>query len=769
MLGKKRKIHFVGVGGIGMSGIAQILMDMGHNVSGSDVERSHITERFEAMGGKMYAGHRSSNLPPGTEILVYSSSINKDNPEIAEARRRKAEIIHRARMLGEIFNRKKGIAVSGTHGKTTTTSLISVMLENAGLDPTVIIGGEVSRFNGNAKLGKGPYAVAEADESDGSFVHLKPLYGIITNMEMEHLDHFKNLAHIHESYRSFIDNIKVGGAVFYNREDLNTRIAMKGYRKTSESFGFSRNADIYPTDVRMEGFNTSFRCVYKHKVLGTVNISIPGRHNILNAMAGILVGLKLGIGFKEITRAIKDFDGAKRRFQLRVDSGGVMLIDDYAHHPTEIKAVLDACRNWKKRRIIAIFQPHRFSRTKFLADGFGKCFKGVDKLILTDIYAASEKAIKGVSIKNVYDKVKANGVSDVRILKKELIPEYVMRLKKPGDIILVLGAGDIKVIADRLSDMLEGPKRRGIGRSPDKELIAKLRKSVKGRILSGEKISRRTSFKVGGPASIWVEPADIRDLRSALVFVRGHKIPMFVIGNGSNVLASDNGFKGMLIHLGSEYFRKIRLRGATVTVGAGFSLPRLVRIACENGLGGLESLVGIPGTTGGAIYMNAGGYKNPAYRNIGEFVKSLKVMDYKGKVKTLNKRDIVFGYRSSSLDRYIVLEAELRLNRSEKAGLLSSCNSFLKIKKDKQVLDAPSAGCMFKNPDGFQFTCGQMMDMLKLKGKRIGGAAVSGKHANFIINSGDATCEDVLELVDYIKSKVNESYGINLEMEVKLI
>lgn len=769
MLDKKKNIHFVGVGGIGMSGIAQILLEMGHNVSGSDIEKSRITERLEAMGGRMYAGHRASNLPEGLDILVYSSSITPDNPEMKEGLRRKAGVMHRARMLGEIFNRKKGIAVSGTHGKTTTTSLISVMLENARLGPTAIIGGEIGRFNGNAKLGTGPYAVAEADESDGSFVYLKPLYAVITNMEMEHLDHFKSLEHIHASYRAFIDNIKAGGTVFYNAEDMNTRIAMKGFRKTREGFGFSKNADMYPISIKMEGFNTSFRCVYKNKVLGTVNLKIPGRHNILNAMAAILVGLKLGIGFREITRSIKDFDGAKRRFQLRADAGGVLLIDDYAHHPTEIRAVLEACRNWKPKRIVAIFQPHRFSRTKFLADEFGRCFNGADKLILTDIYAASEKAIKGVSIMNVYDKVKENGIADVTVLKKEAIPEHVMRIKRPGDMILVLGAGDIKNVADSLSGMLNKDTALSTGCSRNEELMAELKREVRGRIAAGEKLSRRTSFKIGGRSEIWVEPADIKDLRNTLIFVARHKMPMFIIGNGSNVLASDDGFNGMLVHLGSEPFRRIRIAGAKVTVGAGFSLPKLVRTACEHGLGGMESLVGIPGTTGGAIYMNAGGHKNPAYRNIGELITSLKVMDYRGKVKTLKREDLVFGYRSSNLDRYIILEAELKLDRSERTGLISSCSSFLKMKKEKQALDFPSAGCVFKNPDNSQFTCAQMIDMLNLKGKRIGGAEVSRKHANFIINRGNASCKDVLELADFIKGKVKENYGIDLELEVKLI
>ncbi|MBN2452812.1 MAG: UDP-N-acetylmuramate--L-alanine ligase [Candidatus Omnitrophica bacterium] len=769
MVSSRKKIHFVGVGGIGMSGIARVLLEMGHEVSGSDIEKNHITDRLEGMGGKMFAGHRASNLPADADILVYSSSISRNNPEVKAALRRRVRIMHRAGMLGEIFNRRKGIAISGTHGKTTTTSLISVMLENAGLKPTAIIGGEVSRFGGNAKTGEGEYAVVEADESDGSFVRLKPMYAVITNIEMEHLDHFRSLGHIRSAFRAFIDNVKPGGSVFYNIEDLNIRIMMKGFRRHSESFGFSKEADIYPTDIRMDGFRALFKCVYKNRLLGTVSLSIPGRHNILNALAAVLVGLKAGISFREIAGAIKDFDGAKRRFQLRADADGVMLIDDYAHHPTEIRAVLDVCRNWKGRRVIAVFQPHRYSRTKFLAEEFGRCFKGVDKLILTDIYSASEKEIKGVSIMNIYTRVKDSGISDVEVLPKDMIPGRIMKIKKPGDIVLVLGAGDIKSVADRLSGMMNKNACASAGYRGYSKLAPELKKTVKGKVKTGEKLSAHTSFRIGGPADLWVEPADAVDLKRLLRFVRKHKVPMLVIGNGSNVLARDRGFSGLLAHLGNEFFKSIRITGTTVRVGAGFSLPRLVKTACDKGLGGLESLVGIPGTVGGAISMNAGGHKNPAYRNIGELIRSLKVMDFSGKTHTLSRKDLRFGYRSSNLDRYVILEAELELDRSGKESLNSSCRRFLKIKRDKQVLDAPSAGCMFKNPDNFQFTCGQMIDMLKLKGKRIGAAEISEKHANFIINRGGATCRDVLDLAEYVRDKVRENYGMDLDMEVKLI
>lgn len=454
MLEGKKNIHFVGVGGIGMSGIALVLTEMGYMVSGSDIESNSLTKKIEDLGGVIYRGHRSSNIKPGVELVVYSSSISKNNPEIMEAHKRDIPVVQRAKVLGELLNLKKGIAVTGTHGKTTTTSLISVMLENLKLDPTVIIGGEVDAFHSNAKLGRGEYVVAEADESDGSFLHLKPLYSVITNIEMEHMDYYSRLDDLIRAYSAFVLNTKKPGMVFYNYADEYSRAALKEYAGETQNFGYSKEADIYPVDIKMDGFNTSYGCVYKGELRGTVRLKIPGAHNVLNSLAAALVGLKLGLRFADIAGSIKDFKGTKRRFHLRANADDVMLIDDYAHHPTEIRAVLEACRNWPDKRIVVIFQPHRYTRTLYLAEAFGRCFKGADKLILTDIYSASEEPIEGVSVENIYDRVKADGIRDVTVMRKEEIAENVMKFKKPGDMILVLGAGSIKDVADELAEKL---------------------------------------------------------------------------------------------------------------------------------------------------------------------------------------------------------------------------------------------------------------------------------------------------------------------------
>jgi UDP-N-acetylmuramate dehydrogenase len=295
------------------------------------------------------------------------------------------------------------------------------------------------------------------------------------------------------------------------------------------------------------------------------------------------------------------------------------------------------------------------------------------------------------------------------------------------------------------------------------------RNLIKGNIVLGEKLGRHTSFRIGGPAAIWAQPRNVKELKKVVLFAGENRMPTFVMGGGTNVLARDEGFNGIVIHLGSKAFKNIRIGGTAVKAGAGYGVPALVRLCCNEGLSGLESLIGIPGTVGGAVYMNAGGWSSPLYKNIGDYVTGLKVMDSEGSIRTLKRESLSFGYRCSNLSPYIILEADLKLGREDSSALKSRCSKFLKMKKDKQVLDSLSAGCVFKNPKDFQFTTGQMIDMLGLKGLTLGGAQISRKHANFIINRGRASCEDVLKLVEMIRKKVMDNYNISLELEIKII
>lgn len=447
-------IHFIGIGGIGMSAIAFVLLQKGYKVSGSDTKPSSFTARIETAGGRFYQGHRAENVK-GAGIVVFSSSIFPDNPELKAARDSKIRTMHRADILALLMNDKKGIAVSGAHGKTTTSSLISHILFHSGLKPTIILGGEIEAINGNALSGEGDYFVAEADESDGSFVHLKPFYGVITNIDEEHLDYYRNIGEISASYMKFIEKIKAGGKLFACGDCLNLRRILRGYLGELVYFGLSRELDIYPEAITMNNAHSEFDVVYKGKNLGRAALNIPGAHNISNAMAAFAVTLELGAGFEKITAAVKEFKGAGRRFQQKYSKNGITVIDDYAHHPAEISATIAAAKGFKPHRLIVVFQPHRFSRTKFLRERFGGCFGSADHLVLTDVYAASEDPLEDISGGSIYDEVKMRGHKSVVFFPKNDLKDYLLGYLQEGDMILFLGAGDVTSVSAELARELD--------------------------------------------------------------------------------------------------------------------------------------------------------------------------------------------------------------------------------------------------------------------------------------------------------------------------
>ncbi|HOX09175.1 MAG TPA: UDP-N-acetylmuramate--L-alanine ligase [Candidatus Omnitrophota bacterium] len=457
----KMHIHFIGIGGIGMSAIAFVLLKQGHKVSGSDIRRSRIVEKLESLGGVFHEGHHEKNIK-GADIVVFSSSITPENPEVKAARNKKVKTLHRADMLALIMNDRKGIAVTGAHGKTTTSSLIAHILYRAGLDPTAILGGEVRSMEGNARVGGGEHFVVEADESDGSFVHLKPFYSVVTNIDAEHMDYYRNMGEIISWYLKFIEKIKEGGKLFACGDCENLRRALRGCGKEVFLFGLSKENHIYPDNVAMHDSHSEFEVVYRGSNLGAAAINIPGIHNVSNALAAFAVALELGLDFNTVKSAVEDFTGAARRFQVKYSGNGVKVIDDYAHHPSEIRATIAAARNWKPKRIIVAFQPHRFSRTKYLKDQFGRCFDAADKVVLTDIYAASEDELDNVSGRSIYEEVSARGHRGVSYIHKKELKGLLLKEVKRGDMVLMMGAGDITNIADELArDLPPKLRRRG--------------------------------------------------------------------------------------------------------------------------------------------------------------------------------------------------------------------------------------------------------------------------------------------------------------------
>lgn len=453
---ENKKIHFIGIGGIGMSGIARVYLSKGFYVQGSDLKNTPILDELAKHGAKIFIGHRAAHVN-GADRVVYSSSISADHVERLAALEKKIPVIHRAEALADICRDKFTIAVTGTHGKTTTTALVGMVLKEAERDPMIVVGGLVSFFGGNACHGAGREVVIEADESDSSFLRFSPSMEVITNIEEEHMDHFKTLQNIEATYRQFIERLPKDGLWFGCAEDARvTAMALENARR-SKLYGFRDEADIRATDVvECPGGErgVSFKAWSGGNCLGAVQLKIIGLHNTLNALAAIGVGLELGIPFQTIRRALEKYKGAARRFDVKYEDQNYLVVDDYAHHPTEIKKTLLAARGLRRKRILAVFQPHRYTRTHSFLNDFAESFGDADELIVTDIYAASEAPIPGVTGQSVADAVKKTGHPGVLFSERQKVTELVKRRMRPGDLVIALGAGDIYRVADEVAGAL---------------------------------------------------------------------------------------------------------------------------------------------------------------------------------------------------------------------------------------------------------------------------------------------------------------------------
>lgn len=451
-----KKIHFVGIGGIGMSGIAEVLHRQGFIVTGSDLKESENTVYLRNLGIKVFIGHRQENVQD-VDVVVYSSAVNPEtNPETVMAKTLGIPIIRRAEMLAEITRLNYTIAISGTHGKTTTTSLCGHLLINAGFDPTVIVGGRLRSFGGiNARLGNGEWTVVEADEYDRSFLQLLPTIAVVNNVEPDHLDIYKDLEDIKKTFVEFLNKVPFYGLVIAGIDDTGVKEILKDIHRKVVTFGLSRVADFRAEEIVFAGMQTSFECFQDSNSLGRFILNIPGLHSVKNALATIAVGVHLGIDIETIRQTLMEFSGVHRRFEIKTEKNGIMIIDDYAHHPSEIAATLSAARNGWNRRIIAIFQPHTYTRTLALAKEFGSAFDQADILIVTDVYPAREEPIEGVSGQLIADSARQFGHKNVHYIPQleEVVPQIMEQIRE-GDIIITLGAGNIWKVAEQLSEQI---------------------------------------------------------------------------------------------------------------------------------------------------------------------------------------------------------------------------------------------------------------------------------------------------------------------------
>jgi UDP-N-acetylmuramate--alanine ligase len=455
IFGKVRKIHMVGIGGSGMCGIAEVLLDQGFVVTGSDIARTAVVERLEKLGAVTYLGHAGSQVGEA-DVVVMSSAIRPDNPEVEEARRRNLPVIRRAEMLAELMRLKLGIAIAGTHGKTTTTSMVGQIMYEAGLDPTLVVGGLVRSLGTGAKVGRGEFLVAEADEFDRSFLTLSPTIAVVTNIESEHLDCYRDLDEIKDAFVTFLNKVPFYGAAVICGDDPGVRAIMPRLTRRVITFGFSPESRVMANGLTFDRLTSRFTLRLKGEKAGDMTLRVPGAHNVKNALAAVAVGCELDVSLGTIRDALGSFTGVHRRFEVKGEPGGILIVDDYAHHPTEIEASLSGARaGWDRRRIVVVFQPHLYSRTKMFHREFGIAFKESDVLIVTDVYPAREEPIEGVTGELIARAAKESGHRDVRYVKdKEKVCEELMGIVKEGDIVITVGAGDIWKVAHRLLDLL---------------------------------------------------------------------------------------------------------------------------------------------------------------------------------------------------------------------------------------------------------------------------------------------------------------------------
>jgi len=439
-----------------MSGLAEVLLNLGYTVTGSDLRESEATRRLKSLGAEIFTGHREENLSRNPSVVVISTAVKFSNPEVLEARRRNISVIPRAEMLAELMRMKYGIAVAGSHGKTTTTSMIAAVLSAAGMDPTMVIGGRLKSLGTNARLGQGKFLVAEAGESDGTFLLLSPTIGVVTNIDREHMDFYQTMDRVQESFLAFVNKVPFYGLAVMCLDHPNVRALLPKVKKPFTTYGLSSEADFYAWDLEMRPMEVEFSVGYRSERLGRLRLRLPGRHSATNAIAAVAVARELEIPFAQVAEALGSFSGIHRRFEIKGELRGVLIIDDYGHHPVEIQATLQAIRDSWKRPVTVIFQPHRYTRTRDLFEDFLTAFDGADRLVLTEVYPAGEEPIPGITGETLYQGIKRRGHLDVEFLpeKGEIVGKLLPELKR-GEIVLTLGAGDIYKVGEELVEALK--------------------------------------------------------------------------------------------------------------------------------------------------------------------------------------------------------------------------------------------------------------------------------------------------------------------------
>jgi UDP-N-acetylmuramate--L-alanine ligase/UDP-N-acetylenolpyruvoylglucosamine reductase len=748
LVGGELKIHLIGVAGSGMSGIAGLLLSLGHHVSGSDKVTTVEVERLQKLGLEFYLLHQAAAIT-SADLVIFSSAIRPGNVEYDEAIRTNKSMVRRADALAAILNCKKGIIVAGMHGKTTTSAMAAHVLRAGGLKPSHYVGAEIPILGTNAYWDpEGEYMVAEGDESDGTLAYYHCEHAIILNIEEEHLDYYEDLAAIEAVFNQVLD--KTRGHIFYCADDPNaTRLCAS--RPGAISYGESSTADYRIQTILSKAFRSQFKIFRNGTWLGDFSLNVPGRHNVSNAACVIALATELGVEVEKIAGAFESFRGAKRRFEVKYRSDNYMVVDDYGHHPSEIRATLNTARALGAKRVFVMFQPHRYTRTLALKDDFGTAFKDAEAVYVADVYPASEKPIPGVSGQTIVDAITATGQGGAVFMRDRFqIPIEIGRQILPNDLVLSLGAGHIH--------------EQGAALAHDLARLEELQGVMgPGLIHLYEPLAKHTTLRVGGPAQFWVEPETEEGFAALVRHTVSNNIPLMVIGRGSNLLIRDGGIRGAVVHLARGEFRKIGVKDCRITAGVGVKLKELAYAARDACIGGFEWMEGIPGNVGGGLRMNAGAMGAETFGN----VVSVRYLDRDCGIHTVTPDKLEVHYRDvPALKTNYALSATFQGRPGSSDGIAKLLDESMQKRRLSQPKES-SAGCIFKNPEACP--AGKLVDELGLKNLAVGGARVSEVHGNFIVNDGGASASDVLELIEKIKSAALEKRGIKLDTEVQIV
>lgn len=779
-----KSVHFVGIGGIGMIALAQYLWARGVTVSGSDSTDTAALDAVRFRDITILSGHSAEHVG-AVDMVVMTAAAPASNPEVVEAQRRGIPVLKRAQLLGRLVNEGQAIAVAGTHGKTTTSALTAHLLRAAGMDLTLLGGGFVRAPSGGLEgpsWGASPTTfVVEADEYDRSFHELLPTWAVITGIEFDHPDCYEDLHEMIDAYEQFTRQV-TRGLIISGRAATALRVAATS-GLTQETYGAGEGYDWEAVDVQRSWNGARFGVRRHGAVVGDVELRIPGIHNVENALAALAAASSFsGRPPEALIPGFMDFQGVARRLEPKGTVDGVRVIDDYAHHPSEIRAAITALRD-PSVRLRLIFQPHTFSRTDSLFDDFVDALGEADEILLLDVYAAREAPLEGADSQKLAAALRTRGKQALHFPDRNEAAKWAVRTSSDGDVVVTMGAGDVGDLAGPIVGLLENRRPRRSSRGATltagsasgraEAIAAELREAGLQRVRINEPMDRHTSWRIGGPADFFAVAQAPSGLAAALDIAHRHGSPCLVLGGGSNILVADGGVEGVVVLSRLRSLAEIESADIPlIEAGSGVFFAKLASFAASHRWAGLEWGVAIPGTVGAGIVNNAGAHHGDVQRTLdkAEAVNAL------GEVMVLTPQELSFQYRQSILKeprapvtetRLAITRAWFRVERDTEGRSQRLIDELMTRRRETQPISQPSAGSTFTNPPGG--SAGELIEQAGLKGFQVGGAEVSSKHANFIINRGDATAADVVDLVRHIRREVESRFGVVLRPEVQLV